>query len=340
MIFSGGRREAVFKFPAPQPKALTTPPQYALQVIEELAVGFKRGPQVLLCKASLPNQKKETTFVAKIFDPLYFAQPETSSIPYPPESLNKQASDSYSKEAAAYQQIQAMKQSRPVICTPDYYGSWSFEVEESLQSTTSPSVQPRRKRTICLVVIEHILGTTMEALAIGYGNRVFKNMYHRYHEGIRMAIWARFLEADSWLKDIGIDHNNLYIRNIMISPPPVIDETKLLAKEPRVLIFDFNISEVMAPSEVSFVSIGRKTRMPTNLIPKWWSGSPIPDLNHWLPFWWTEDLPQRRRWLLETFGGENAKGFHTYVSPGSPEVLSSSDKSYMEEKKGLRLRYG
>lgn len=134
------RVESVFRFLPPQPPQdpVTEAAPKQLIIDRVLAGGWRHGAQIVLC--NLPHLGT-TTYVAKIFDPLYFEHPEPRR--HWSETLFTLAREAYryhSSEAGAYERIEEHKGSRPGSYTPDYFGSWCFRTTMCSPARPRPRV--------------------------------------------------------------------------------------------------------------------------------------------------------------------------------------------------------
>jgi len=118
------RSASVFRFPAPHPPQTRASPSRKLKLSRVLVGGWLHGAQLVLCNWV---DQPSTTYVAKIYDPLYYEHPEeTHDWDDISNTLTRRAYVEYACESAAYQRIEANKASRSMRFTPDYYGSWKF----------------------------------------------------------------------------------------------------------------------------------------------------------------------------------------------------------------------
>ncbi|KAH7041491.1 uncharacterized protein B0I36DRAFT_23894 [Microdochium trichocladiopsis] len=104
----------------------------------------------------------------------------------------------------------------------------------------------------------------------------------------------------------------------MLDPPPVRDDPASAQLRPRVILLDFDSTEIEEAS---------KDRWPRNPIKKWWTGFDT-RLAKWCPRWWRLDLPERRRWLLKQFGGSST--YQMAKDMGDPERLTAADEMYLD----------
>ncbi|KAL2885059.1 Protein kinase-like domain protein [Ceratocystis lukuohia] len=106
-----------------QHPVIDTPPHpdktiHHLHVLEEVACRDGRGAQVLRC--SLDDSSDDTTYIAKIYDPLYYSYVDSYDDP------TWRADRDYSSEAAAYEELKRVGVDGSLA--PKYYGSWTFDM--------------------------------------------------------------------------------------------------------------------------------------------------------------------------------------------------------------------
>jgi hypothetical protein len=116
-----------------------------LEVIEQLAAEDGRGPQVFVCRLD----DGQETYVAKAYDPMYYGFRDPV-IPHFPWDVTHEADGDYSREAAAYGQIEAT-QGFSGTEVPKYYGSWTFDLPITLRLGTVA-------RPVRMILMEHIHG--------------------------------------------------------------------------------------------------------------------------------------------------------------------------------------
>lgn len=101
---------------------------HTLSVTRELAVVDGRGAQLALCTIKPKGPAGHTPFqaVAKIYDPLYYFFSH-KGVPSAPSDVTRFADQDYSREAAAYEHLQAVGEAGSFA--PKYFGSWTFTSE-------------------------------------------------------------------------------------------------------------------------------------------------------------------------------------------------------------------
>lgn len=323
------RVTSVIRFPVPHPPQPRVGHPRELQISQAVAGGWVHGAQVVLCNWV---DQPSTTYVAKIYDPLYYEHPDrTYDWDDIPNTLTRWAHVEYVCESAAYQRIDAHRESRPMRFTPDYYGSWAFSAPsltpESGKDQIKSSSQPQ-ERFVYLIIIENIQGNTLQEIATTSRGQFQVKNYRRLHDDYRLLVWAQLVEAENWLEHIGIKHSDILSRNVMLEPTPVLDDysAAVSRQSPRVVIIDFGIAkftESMVPM----------AKLPPNPMSRWWHGLEPAIVREWVPTWWELDLPQRRQWLLERFGGERAEKYQKCLELCDVHELTPVDMRFLREMK-------
>ncbi len=269
--------------------AATTPRTCTLKVDHALAVIDGRGPQLAYCSITptAPAPQPGQTFhaVAKIYDPLYysFASNASDSVPCDVTWL---ADQDYSREAAAYQHLQAVGQAGGFA--PRYHGSWTFTVK--LGHTT-------RFRQVRLILVEYVQGPSLREILSA----------PRFNEAYRLEVLARVLEGDAKLRLSGINQRDLAARNVILKFPANTPEAAQAKTMPRIVLIDYNISIVWAKTRR-----GRGPcdgmKLPPN--PMWlhWD-SPMQEFRGWIPSEWEAKPRLRQEWLMRCFGGKNLASY-------------------------------
>ncbi|KAI0517548.1 hypothetical protein F5B22DRAFT_603349 [Xylaria bambusicola] len=264
------------------------PPRTAtLTITERLANGSDRRAKLVVCRVLVKGHSRAYTAVAKIYDPLY----------YSPEGLGeawvvKDADSDYSCEALAYRSLQEPLHPQKPGFTPDYYGSWTFDSVLTHQNKAY-------KRSIRLILIEHIQGTSMRNLYTSKHPDSEPDAFH-YDEAYRLAVLAELCEG--WVKQIhgGINQRDLAPRNVMLAPSP--QEGITPAGVPRVVLIDYNAAVVYEHHYLKPFPVTQKS-LPPNPGDYFWNDDWSPFIG-WCPKEWNN--PERRkelaqRWLSKTF---------------------------------------
>ncbi|KAL2891850.1 hypothetical protein HOO65_011208 [Ceratocystis lukuohia] len=89
-----------------------------LHLLEEVACRDGRGAQVLKC--SMDGSDDNTKYIAKIYDPLYYAYVGSG------DDATWKADQDYGSEAAAYEEFKRAGVDGSLA--PKYYGSWTFDM--------------------------------------------------------------------------------------------------------------------------------------------------------------------------------------------------------------------
>ena len=155
--------------------------------------------------------------VAKIYDPLFY---DDDSEGY--ENPLWRADKSYSREAAAYEQLQKSKDISDIV--PAFYGTWTFNIDTTIMQG---GVATEATRGVRMILIEHLKGQCMMDVDA-----------HTLLEPIRTSILKQCLEAYIRVSQAGVSHGDLSPRNIMIlgsvSNPSDV----------RVKLIDFDVATV------------------------------------------------------------------------------------------------
>ena len=163
--------------------------QITLTITDIIRAGFNTGAQLVVVNE---------TMVAKIFDPLCYRDYD-----YDIGSINVvyDADGDYSREAAAYEQLQKSSAAREV--TPAFYGTWTIPVDTQLRD--GDQLQ-KHTRQVPLVLMEYVRGDTM------------RNVDARaLTEQIRSCILEKVIDNDIVIFHAGIDNPDTSPRNIIIA---------------------------------------------------------------------------------------------------------------------------
>ncbi|KAI6355024.1 hypothetical protein MCOR25_008385 [Pyricularia grisea] len=199
---------------------------HQFEVVDEIAVRNTHGAQVVVCK--LDGQPK--TYVAKIYDPLYYSFPD-QDLPHIPRSTTLQADRDYCNEANVYAGLRHTSLAGNEI--PAYQGSFTFDIPLDL-----PEPRGRHMRPVRLIIMEHIEGAkTME-------NMDPSSLPAR----LRLEIMAQYFAARIAIMNCNVFHDDICPRNTLICLPHTVkhekdDDGQDDAVRLRVVLFDFNISD-------------------------------------------------------------------------------------------------
>ncbi|KAH6641334.1 hypothetical protein F5144DRAFT_563217 [Chaetomium tenue] len=277
--------------------AATTPRTCTLLVTRPLAVVDGRGAQLAVCTIApmppkpspgqalgqAPAVPAPFQAVAKIYDPLYysFASKIAESVPCDVTWL---ADQDYSREAAAYQHLQNVKQTGAFA--PRYFGSWTFTIGIRIGSTI-------QSRPVRLILIEYIQGPSLREL---YSAARFDDAY-------RLEVLARVLDGDAKLRLSGIDQRDLAARNVVLKFPSGVTEEAQPKTMPRLVLIDYNSSVVYAKTIRGRGPCDGMTLPPNPMWLHW--DDPLQEFWGWIPDEWQRKPRLRQEWLRKRFGGKD-----------------------------------
>lgn len=250
-----------------------------LEFVDVLKVKDGGAAQIFVCR--LDGEPKE--YVAKVYDPLCygFATLMWSDLP---RDVTCVADGDYAREVAAYEYLDAQHFRCPEV--PTYHGSWTFDLP-----TDSCYTDPRtgnHTRPVRMILIEHIDGRTMRDMNLA-----------RTPTEYRLSVMSRMMETDSRLRHIGLNHNDISQRNIMVCGYESMPEGPT-----RVCIIDFNIAVIAERSEdaVDKKLFLKKSPLPVSPVDGWWfrSGYADYEFGNWFPDDWDERA--WHKWLLDKYG--------------------------------------
>jgi hypothetical protein len=275
---------------------------HTLSVTRELAVADGRGAQLVLCTINPKEPAGDAPFqaVAKIYDPLYYSFPH-QDVPSVPCDITRFADEDYSREAAAYEHLQAIGQAGSFA--PQYFGSWTFTA--SFQSHTGGGTAPPQSRPVRLILIEYIAGPSIRELCAGPSPTPAAALDEAY----RLEVVARIMDAEAMLRLKGINQRDLAARNVILHNAPPINPHDRTAVQPstipRVVLIDYNISviESRRRDKIQPPSDGT-TMLPQNPMLTYWNDS-LQGFRGWIPLTFQTNPRWRREWLRGRFGREN-----------------------------------
>ncbi|KAL1866709.1 hypothetical protein Daus18300_006653 [Diaporthe australafricana] len=193
--FGKGSPDTIIDQHLAHPPRKTTPPTYqsprCLQVTHQIRCGDPCMAQVVRCRVD------GTDLVAKIFDPLYVGIDEGYG--FPPTYYSERF---YSCEAAAYKRIK--ERGLDGRYTPGFMGCWFLELP-------LPAGKGRVvRREIRLILQEFVPGDNMRAI-------MERGEADKIDPQVRMELLDRLMEGLSQLDFIGVLHDDLHPRNLMVS---------------------------------------------------------------------------------------------------------------------------
>lgn len=179
-----------------------------LRIAEIVRVGDNQSAQLVTVQVSevTPTTPRglprDLLLIAKFYDPLYFDHVQDDADPF------LCVDHHYSHEAAAYKAL--LKLQGTII--PKYYGSYSLEIP----------IDRTRKRSIRLILIEQISGTSMEQLDPGTFSQLERQM-----------IMKAVVDAESVIYSHNVRHRDVYPRNVLVLKKNVLSHSR------RVVLVDF-----------------------------------------------------------------------------------------------------
>ncbi|KAL7812383.1 hypothetical protein V8C44DRAFT_349408 [Trichoderma aethiopicum] len=252
---------------------------HQLHIISPIACGDDRGAQLVRCHL---DQDRTTTYVAKIYDPLYYDfvdkedEDEEGEIPVDVAWL---AEHDYRREAAAYAELKRCRLDGRF--TPKYFGSWIFDMPHGVE-----------QRPVHMILLEALQGQTMLSL-------LESKEYLKLSLRLRMDVFARVLEAAAALRFHNVAQDDLAPRNVMLTGLDFEGQSV-----DRVVLFDFNEAVVLSHHRCRISH--EKTDQPMNPRFMFWSSFPYEFRS------WVYPLFQRKNtfrcWLLSRWGDDEAFG--------------------------------
>ncbi|KAF5026742.1 hypothetical protein F66182_1161 [Fusarium sp. NRRL 66182] len=245
-----------------------------LHMLEELACRDGRGAQVLRCSISDGNDDR--VYVAKIYDPLYYAYVESI------DDVTWKADRDYSCEAAAYEDLK--KAAVDGSLAPKYYGSWTLNMDYP--------ARPQATRPVRMILMEWIPDSvTMQHL-------LDRGIPARISPQHRLDILAKAMEVFSEMEFYGVKHEDFAPRNVLLVGPEI--ESRM----PGVMLFDFNMSAVF--SRPTCKRRREKSKLPISPQYLFWGECPI-EFYDWVPKSHRSRRPMFLGWLKSRW--EHATAF-------------------------------
>ncbi|KAF1939469.1 hypothetical protein EJ02DRAFT_255594 [Clathrospora elynae] len=256
----------------------TLPESCTLTVTSLIRTGYSCGAQVVVVNGNM---------AAKIYDPLYDNGLDCYD--------NKRdvvvlADGDYSREAAAYEELQRAPGAEAQNCTPEYYGSWTIEVETALA---------RAERLECKNYTRHVRLLLMEYIQVAVMSSISSLLLRQQ---VRSHILERVLQAEAVIFQAGVYHRDVSPRNVMIVESDSSDP------DVRIIIIDFNVSTVRrlgSRSAQGYPNDGDTLfKWPGKMlgpIPRFWDNMAEFEVRDWVP----DNAGAANNWLWEHFGGKD-----------------------------------
>ncbi|KAK2592246.1 hypothetical protein QQS21_010062 [Conoideocrella luteorostrata] len=288
------------------PPTSTSPPLdpsvHQLHVIRDIACKDGRGPQIVEVYL---DQDKSRTYVAKIFDPLYYAYGNRDA--GRPVDVTWLADQHYSREAAAYEDLS--RASVDGVLVPKYHGSWTFNVP----------LWSHHSRPVRMILMEWVPARSLHNL-IGSRHHFF------FSPQQRLEILARAMEIESRLSFHGVRHGDFAPRNVLLqflggTGIRSVDMDKL-----RILLVDFNHAVTISRPNCWYKR--KLTTRPVNPRYRNWGGCPKEFL-HWVPKPLSVRPAAFKGWLTRRWGGDCEEFAHR--SEGSIKELDYDEEVEMVE---------
>ncbi|KAE8311012.1 hypothetical protein BDV41DRAFT_543319 [Aspergillus transmontanensis] len=232
-----------------------------LKVHKAIRVGDGKTSQIVLVdviSGQLPNSR----VVAKLYDPLYYDHADDDVDPFLFVDVE------YTRESAAYRYLQGQGQE----CIPDYYGSYSMDI----------SYSDCQRRTVRLILLEHIAGLPMTALCP-----------KDFPEDFQKAVMKKIVDVESQLYKINLRHCDTFPRNI------IIQGINLNLSELHIKFIDFGHSIIGRSPDPQNGDLEKEFLPGLYISPllrwfKTWGREPICNFDDWVNWDWNE-------WLFETY---------------------------------------
>ncbi|KAB5566788.1 hypothetical protein GE09DRAFT_1108225 [Coniochaeta sp. 2T2.1] len=275
-----------------------------LEITEAIEVKDGHGAQIFACRLD----SEPTEYVAKVYDPLYYGFTDLMWSDLP-RDVTYVADGDYSREVAAYEHLEKCGFRGAEV--PSYHGSWTFDLPTDTVYTNRAG---NHTRPVRMILIEYLHGRTMLQM-----NVARTSVDHRFD------ILSRMGEAESRLSHIGLYHNDVSQRNVMVcglSP---------LAPPTRVCLFDFNIATVAEYSKdaVENEYVREKTGLPGSPADFLWNTHTY-DFDNWFPEDWKDQTREWHQWLLDKYTGS------TLFEPPQRNLKDDAIKDYPIDLESFR----
>ncbi|KAM0277488.1 hypothetical protein ACHAQH_005766 [Verticillium albo-atrum] len=318
------RSELVFqRFPrgtsVPQHSGSNSPTSATLEIEEQISTGHENGSQVVLC--SVKNQlgsnfihghRLPPKVIAKIYDALYY--PFEHSWWNRPVDVVTEADGEYSREVAAYKQLQ--KAGITGNFAPKYYGCWTTPVRSS---------SGRRYRPVCLILMEYIDGLSISSMCSQATVLPLQPGPAAGDAAQRMLVIQQLLEGLALMALGGVDERSANNDNVLVVRTDTKNKYDPHGKSRTVLV---------SYADAAVAHLTPRGFFADSLLDL--PLSPIyeeldDDLMGWIPeeYYEDEDCKKWKEWLEEKFGGDNAKLYST-MEERSKKIRAQIAK---EEKK-------
>ncbi|OAA63517.1 Protein kinase-like domain protein [Niveomyces insectorum RCEF 264] len=197
--------------PEPDPDA----PTLTMTIIEELRVHAGQGVQVVACRISGGELVTSTgtvvapdhTFVAKIYDPLYYFYNGARDVV-------EKADHDYSREAAAYEHLQRIGVDGELL--PAFAGTYTMNVPLEPEQRAilaaynrEPLTEADTTRPVRVLLTDKVEGESM-LYRVTFGGLL------SLPDGVRLNAIATCMEAYARLVWLGVVHNDFAPRNIFL----------------------------------------------------------------------------------------------------------------------------
>lgn len=170
--------------------------------------------------------------------------------------------------------------------------------------------QPVVQRPVRMILIEHLQGCSIHSLMFDSNAYYPEDVRDTYHETYRLHVWTKILEALAYFGDARLDDDDAAPRNVMLVPEP----TKLVPLSqqplPRVVLIDFGLAVVYDRIKLKDARVLPQPTypLPDNHLQDWWHRSAY-HFSGRVPDWYEEDDQRCKGWLIEQFGGKNARNW-------------------------------
>lgn len=194
------------------PNARTsTTPSRDFRIASIIRAGTNVRAQVVVVKDAM---------VAKIYDPLFYSDGDEGC----EQDFLLATHGEYSREAAAYQQIQTSPVAKAV--TPAFYGTWTTEVPTLVCAHGQKNTHTR---IVCMILLEYLQGECMQDVDT-----------HGLPKRVRSRILKKVIHVEAIIFDAGVGHRDCHPRNVILLGS-AYDTPDFL----QVKIIDFSVSGVL-----------------------------------------------------------------------------------------------